>query len=71
MGLSQNLSQENSARQEGWGGRFTSIAPNEPCDSGSVTEKPASMAGFDHLTRCFYLENLVAMGGIEPPTSGL
>ena len=43
--LSQNLSQEISARQEGWGGRFTSIAPIEPCDSGSVTEKPASMAG--------------------------
>ena len=53
MDLSQNLSQEISARQEGWGGRFTSIAPNEPCDSGSVTEKPASMAGFDHLTYCF------------------
>ena len=44
MDLSQNLSQEISARQEG-GGRFTSIAPIEPCDSGSVTEKPASVAG--------------------------
>ena len=43
--VTQYLSQEISARQEGWGGWFTSIAPNEPCDSGSVTEKPASMAG--------------------------
>ena len=66
MDLSQNLSQEISVRREGWGVRFTSIAPNGPCDSGSVTEKPASMAGFDHITHCFYLENLVAMGGLEP-----
>ncbi len=45
MDLSQNLSQEIFARQEGGGGRFTSIAPIEPCDSGSVTEKPALVAG--------------------------